>query len=114
MLCGLGLDAGFEISGPENLRRRIMRHAVHRAFVAGDTNCDQRANNFDVDSFIVALTDPAAYTQAHPMCSHLKGDVKVDGMVHNLDLDLPHTLLNPGCNLIERGPFFNEFTLNKA
>ena len=30
----------------------------------GDSNCDGAANNFDVDAFVMPLTEPSAYAAA--------------------------------------------------
>ena len=41
----------------------------------GDLNCDGLVNNFDVDPFVLALTDPLAYSTAYPACDILRADL---------------------------------------
>lgn len=54
----------------------------------GDMNCDGTVNNFDIDPFVLALSNIEAYEQAFPDCdreSH--GDVNDDGVFNNFDID---------------------------
>ncbi|MGE0481486.1 MAG: peptidoglycan DD-metalloendopeptidase family protein [Phycisphaerae bacterium] len=53
----------------------------------GDLNCDGVVNNFDIDPFVLALTDPAAYATAFPNCDIGNADISGDGMVNNFDID---------------------------
>ncbi|MGE0480873.1 MAG: hypothetical protein AB7Q17_10430 [Phycisphaerae bacterium] len=53
----------------------------------GDMNCDGVVNNFDIDPFVLAVTDPAAYAAAFPDCDINNGDVNGDGVVNNFDID---------------------------
>ncbi|MGE0482300.1 MAG: hypothetical protein AB7Q17_17720 [Phycisphaerae bacterium] len=53
----------------------------------GDMNCDGVVNNFDIDPFVQALTDPAGYEAANPDCRIDNADVDGDGMVNNFDID---------------------------
>ncbi|MBL8878304.1 MAG: hypothetical protein JNG88_04210, partial [Phycisphaerales bacterium] len=66
--------------------------------VLGDMNCDGVVDNFDIDPFVLALTNPAAYNAAFPGCSVLNGDANQDGALDNFDID-PFVLcvLNGGC-----------------
>jgi len=57
------------------------------AFVAADMNCDGTVNNFDVDAFVLALTNPAAYAAQYPTCDPLNGDMNGDGLLNSLDID---------------------------
>lgn len=57
------------------------------AFPVGDLNCDGQVNNFDIDSFVLALTDPSGYAAAFPGCDILNGDINHDGVVNNFDID---------------------------
>lgn len=53
-----------------------------------DLNCDGSVNNFDIDPFVLGLTDPDAYAAAFPNCSLLcGGDTNGDGVVNNFDID---------------------------
>lgn len=53
----------------------------------GDVNCDAAFNNFDIDPFVLALLDAAAYAGAYPGCDILHADVDGDGFVTNFDID---------------------------
>ncbi|MGE0481465.1 MAG: hypothetical protein AB7Q17_13435 [Phycisphaerae bacterium] len=61
----------------------------------GDMNCDGVVNNFDIDPFVLALTDPAAYAAAFPDCDINNADVNDDGDVNNFDID-PFVVLLTG------------------
>jgi len=54
---------------------------------AGDVNCDGSLNNFDIDAFVLLLTNPAAYSIAFPGCDPARGDTNGDGLVNNFDVD---------------------------
>jgi hypothetical protein len=64
--------------------------------VPGDMNCDGLVNNFDIDPFVLAISDPAAYAAQYPDCNILNGDINGDGVVNNFDID-------PFVNLISGG-----------
>jgi len=53
----------------------------------GDLNCDGVVNNFDIDPFVLALTDPAGYKAAYPNCDIMLADCNGDGAVNNFDID---------------------------
>ncbi|MGE0481467.1 MAG: hypothetical protein AB7Q17_13445 [Phycisphaerae bacterium] len=57
------------------------------AFALGDMNCDGAVNNFDIDPFVLALTDPAGYAAAFPSCDINNADANNDGSVNNFDID---------------------------
>ncbi|MGE0481485.1 MAG: hypothetical protein AB7Q17_13540 [Phycisphaerae bacterium] len=63
----------------------------------GDLNCDGVVNNFDIDPFVLALTDPAAYAAAFPNCDINNADINDDGMVNNFDIDPFVACLTGGC-----------------
>lgn len=65
----------------------------------GDMNCDGVVNNFDIDPFVLALTDTTAYEAAFPDCNINNGDVNDDGVVNNFDID-PFTecIAGGGCH----------------
>ncbi|MBL8878846.1 MAG: hypothetical protein JNG88_06965 [Phycisphaerales bacterium] len=55
---------------------------------ACDANCDGRVDNFDIDAFVLALTDPAGYAAAYPGCDRVcAADVNRDDLVNNFDID---------------------------
>ncbi len=53
----------------------------------GDLNCDGAINAFDIDPFVLALTDVTAYRAAYPDCYFLTADVNGDGEVNAFDID---------------------------
>jgi len=61
----------------------------------GDLNCDEVTNNFDIDPFVLALTDPAGYAKAYPNCDRQRADINGDGAVDNFDIDPFVKLLTP-------------------
>lgn len=74
----------------------------HLAFTAmprlpGDMNCDGLLNNFDIDPFVLALTDPESYGTEYPGCSLLIGDMNLDGVFNNFDIDLFVECIVNGC-----------------
>jgi Tol biopolymer transport system component len=65
------------------------------AEMPGDLDCDGRLNVFDIDPFVLALTDPSGYAAAHPDCDYLRADINGDGAVNVFDID-PFVLLLTG------------------
>jgi hypothetical protein len=63
--------------------------------LTGDMNCDGAVNTFDIDPFVLALTNPSGYAVAHPDCGILSADVNGDGAVNAFDID-PFVLLLTG------------------
>jgi hypothetical protein len=63
------------------------RSALVSVRLAGDLNCDGKIDAFDIDPFVLALTDPTAYAIAWPDCDHLLADVNGDGKVDAFDID---------------------------
>ncbi len=61
----------------------------------GDVNCDGAVDFFDIDPFLLALFDPAAYAALYPGCNN--GDVNGDGGVDFFDIDPFLTCLFSGC-----------------
>jgi hypothetical protein len=61
----------------------------------GDLNCDGAINGYDIDPFVLALTDAAAYTEQFPGCDYMLADVNGDGSVNGYDID-PFVLLLTG------------------
>jgi hypothetical protein len=53
----------------------------------GDLNCDGVLNAFDIDPFVLALTDPAGYETAYPDCNRMLADCNNDGVVNAFDID---------------------------
>ncbi|MGE0478828.1 MAG: right-handed parallel beta-helix repeat-containing protein [Phycisphaerae bacterium] len=55
--------------------------------VRADMNCDGLVNNFDIDPFVLAVTDAGAYAAAFPNCDAMNGDVDQNGLLNNFDID---------------------------
>ena len=53
-------------------------------------------NNFDIDAFVLALSNPAAYAAAYPDCDVNNADINDDGFVNNFDIDAFVVLLSGG------------------
>ena len=53
----------------------------------GDLNCDGEVDFFDIEPFVLALTDPETYVSAYPDCDILNGDINGDGLVNFFDID---------------------------
>ena len=58
----------------------------------GDLSCDGLVNAFDIDPFVVALTDPDAYAAAYPDGDYMAADCDGNGLVNAFDID-PFVLL---------------------
>jgi hypothetical protein len=58
-----------------------------RAPNLGDMNCDLAINGYDIDPFVLALTDPAGYAAEYPECYGLNADCNSDGLVNGYDID---------------------------
>jgi hypothetical protein len=67
---------------------------VFRAY--GDLNCDDVINVFDIDPYVRALTDPAAYEAAYPDCDYELADTNHDDVVDTFDIDSFVLLLTGG------------------
>jgi hypothetical protein len=63
----------------------------------GDANCDGAVNSFDIDPFVLALTDPDAWVALYPNCDLLcVCDANEDGAVNSFDIDPFVALLTGG------------------
>ncbi|MGE0480860.1 MAG: hypothetical protein AB7Q17_10360 [Phycisphaerae bacterium] len=65
----------------------IVERLAAPATAPGDLNCDGVVNNFDIDPFVLALTDAAAYRASHPDCEITNADANGDGALNNFDID---------------------------
>jgi hypothetical protein len=66
--------------------------------VRGDLNCDGEINGYDIDPFVLALTDPTGYGTAFPTCDYMLADVNCDGAVNGYDIDpFVECLTSGGC-----------------
>ena len=66
------------------------------AWAAGDMNCDDIVDFFDVDAFTLAITDPATYEATYPDCNILNADCNGDGVVDFFDVDAFVPLITSG------------------
>ena len=62
----------------------------------GDLNCDGMIDAFDIDPFVLALTDPVGYAQQFPDCDRMLADIDGDGDIDAFDIDPFVTLLTGG------------------
>jgi hypothetical protein len=62
----------------------------------GDLNCDGTVNGYDIDPFVLALTDPDAYATAFGDCDIHNADVNGDGQINGYDIDPFVSLLTGG------------------
>jgi hypothetical protein len=53
----------------------------------GDLNCDGLVNTFDIDPFVIAITDPDVYYFILPDCDPMLADINGDGVVNTFDID---------------------------
>jgi hypothetical protein len=65
-------------------------------FPTGDLNCDGSVNGYDIDPFVLALTDATAYQTEFPGCDRMLADCNGDGEVNGYDIDPFVVLLTGG------------------
>ena len=65
-------------------------------FELGDLNCDGTLDAFDIDPFVLALTDPTGYQAAYPDCDRMNADCNEDGVIDAFDIDPFVELLTGG------------------
>ena len=53
----------------------------------GDLNCDGAINNFDVDAFVMAMTEPLDYAATYPYCDRMLADIDQSGAINSFDID---------------------------
>ena len=61
----------------------------------GDMNCDGVVDETDIDPFVLALVNPAAYAAAQPDCRPMNADIDGDGLANVFDIDPFAELLAP-------------------
>jgi hypothetical protein len=83
---GLGMPAGFFATD----------FSDYPCTVRGDLNCDGTINAFDIDPFVMALTNPTLYVSTYD-CELLNGDINCDGQVNAFDIDPFVQCLTTGC-----------------
>jgi hypothetical protein len=77
---GVLSGGGFELVGG-------FWHPAAPALTPGDTNCNGVVGFDDINPFVLALTNPAAYAAAYPGCPLLNGDINGDGSVSFGDIN---------------------------
>jgi len=77
-------DAGVMTAGQYKVQGGFWAGARSRL---GDLNCDGVVNNFDIDPFVLAITDPNGYKNTYPFCDIMLADCNEDGVVNNFDID---------------------------
>ena len=91
----IGDTGGFALStdhGPWQVFPSTTRRALRVGVAEGpdtraDMNCDGMIDAFDIDPFVLALTDPAGYAAAFPNCDINNGDINGDGLIDAFDID---------------------------
>ena len=53
----------------------------------GDLNCDGSVNAFDIDPFVLAVTEPDLYAAQYPDCDINNADCNSDGQINSFDID---------------------------
>ncbi len=53
----------------------------------GDMNCDGAVDFFDIDGFVLAVTDPIGYQEVYPDCDLMHADCNGDGAIDFFDID---------------------------
>ena len=74
-------DSGYQ------LLPRMVSDITECSFLVGDCNCDGVVDFFDIDAFVLAITNPAAYAATYPSCDILTADTNGDGVVDFFDID---------------------------
>ena len=62
-------------------------HLYEGREMPGDLNCDGGVDFFDIDAFVLAITDPAGYAELYPECLIERADINDDGSVDFFDID---------------------------
>ncbi|MCG3126799.1 MAG: hypothetical protein CHACPFDD_01654 [Phycisphaerae bacterium] len=61
--------------------------AIRNRFITGDVNCDGTRNAYDIDPFVLAISDPTDYEARFPDCPLSNADANDDGSVDAFDVD---------------------------
>ncbi len=82
----LWVGGDFDIAGGR-VSHNIAKFTCPAAYMPGDVNCDGLVDAFDIDPFVLALTDAAGYAAAFPDCLVENADVNRDGAADAFDID---------------------------
>ncbi len=66
-----------------------------RRLPSGDLNCDGVVDAFDIEPFVSAVIDPAAYEARWPGCDRLLADMNDDGVISAFDIEPFARLMTP-------------------
>ena len=82
-------EADFTLSAEDTVEgtTKYTLDAVPVPLILGDLNCDGDADSFDIDPFMLALTDVDGYNGSYPNCHLMAADCNEDGFVNNFDID---------------------------
>ena len=75
---------------------KVMAVECNEPYPPGDLNCDGLVDGFDIQPFVLALTDPGQYAGQYPDCNYLLGDINGDGSVDGFDIQPFVELLTGG------------------
>ncbi|MCG3129096.1 MAG: hypothetical protein CHACPFDD_04005 [Phycisphaerae bacterium] len=95
---GQGIDGELYLLSQDQLLFSHTTGMVHRLRLApavGDLNCDGSVDALDIDPFVLAMTNPAAYAATYPLCTLEQGDLNGDGSTNGFDIDGFVDLLAP-------------------
>lgn len=81
-----GLGFNFRSRNFGNASQRPKLIVTADAIRPGDLNCDGSVDEMDIDSFVLALLDPAAYSTVFPGCDVTRADLNHDGSLNGGDL----------------------------
>jgi RHS repeat-associated protein len=65
---------------------RIAQMGLARTTPRVKENCDGVVNGYDIDPFVLAITNPAEYHQEYPDCDIMRADLNGDGLVNGYDI----------------------------
>ncbi|MGE0479889.1 MAG: hypothetical protein AB7Q17_05390 [Phycisphaerae bacterium] len=77
-------DAGLLVAGNVAL---LGGYWIAPPLTLGDLNCDGLVNNFDINAFVTAISDPALYDALYPYCDRAAADIDRNGLVNNFDIN---------------------------
>ncbi|TWT44823.1 hypothetical protein RAS1_12410 [Phycisphaerae bacterium RAS1] len=89
-------DAHWNFDGRANDRGEVVWHSgtpfevgigLLASFPTGDLNCDHAVNILDINAFVLAVSNEAAYKTALPECDPALADINADGAVDVLDIN---------------------------
>jgi hypothetical protein len=75
------------VTGGEGANSGVGLAIIEMPAMPGDLNCDGAINGYDIDPFVLALTDPAGYAAAFSGCDLMAADCNGDGAVNGYDID---------------------------